>query len=116
MMLGTTSTCFHLNKIPFADNYPRGKQAVDVLIGQNFELEFATSEPKVLGPRETPGAVKTKLGWILCVSLDEVQQRNETRTMRVQTSNEDEHMRRMFEIESTGTENNGNASPLLRDQ
>ena len=66
------STWPHLDKIEFADNYLRGVHTVNVLIGEDFELEFPTSEPKVLGPKGTPGAVKTKLGWILCGSLNEV--------------------------------------------
>ena len=45
-------------------------QFLDVLIGQDFELEFATSEPKILGPKGTPGTVKTTLGWILCGPLN----------------------------------------------
>ena len=45
---------------------------VDVLIGQDFELEFATSKPKILGPKGKPGTIKTTLGWILCGPLNEV--------------------------------------------
>ena len=32
---------------------------VDVLIGQDFELEFATSKPKIRGPKGKPGTIKT---------------------------------------------------------
>ena len=58
------STWPHLDKIEFADNYLRGVQTVDVLIGDDFELEFPTSEPKVLGPKSTPGAVKAWLDFV----------------------------------------------------
>ena len=61
----------------------------DILTGQDFELEFATTEPKVLGPEGTPGAIKTTLGWILCGPLNEVQGSKETKTMRVQITNEE---------------------------
>ena len=39
----TPSAWPHLEKIKFVDCYPRGMQIEDVLIGQDFELEFATS-------------------------------------------------------------------------
>ena len=51
----------------------------DILTGQDFELEFATTEPKVLGPEGTPDAIKTTLGWILCGPLNEVQGSKETK-------------------------------------
>ena len=36
-------------------------QIEDVWIGRDFELEFATSEPKILVPKGAPGAIKTTL-------------------------------------------------------
>ena len=50
-------------------------QTVDVLIGQDFELEFATTEKKVLGPIGTHGVIKTTgtVGWILRGPLNENQ-------------------------------------------
>ena len=77
------------DQIKFADSYPSEMQFVDVLIGQDVELEFATSETKILGPKATPGTIKTNLGWILCGPLSEVQRRKKTRTMRVQITNEE---------------------------
>ena len=73
-------------------------QTIDVLIGQDFELEFATTEPKALGPKGAPGAIKTTLGWILCGPLNEVQRSKETRTTRVEITNKElnENMRRLF--------------------
>ena len=73
----TPSAWPHPDQIKFADSYPREMQFLDVLIGQDFELEFATSEPKILGPKGTPGTVKTTLGWILCGPLNEVQRRKQ---------------------------------------
>ena len=73
----TPSAWPHLEKIKFADSYPRGMQTVDVLTGQDFELEFATTEPKALGPKGAPGAIKTTLGWICVVhSRSPTKQRN----------------------------------------
>ena len=95
----------HISGIKFADSYPRGKETVDILIGQEFELDFTTTEPKILGPKGTPGAVKTKLGWILCGPLQGVQSRNEARYMRIQVSNMDlnEMLKECFQFEGIGT-------------
>lgn len=50
------------DQIKFADSYPREMQFVDVLIGQDVELEFATSATKILGPKGTPGTIKLLWG------------------------------------------------------
>ena len=73
-------------------------QTVDVLIGQDFELEFATTVPKALAPKGAPGAIKTTLRWILCGPLNKVQRSKETRTTRVEITNKElnENMRRLF--------------------
>ena len=92
-------------------------QTVDVLIGQDFELEFATTEPKALGPKGAPGAIKTTVGWILCGPLNEVQRSKETRTTRVEITNKElnENMRRLFKVETTGMECNNETAASLRD-
>jgi len=65
-------------------------QTVDVLIGQDFELEFATTSS---------------------------QRSKETRTMRVQITNKElnENMRRLFKGETTGMECNNETAACLRD-
>ena len=55
------------DQIKFADSYPREMQFVDVLIGQDVELEFATSETKILGPKGTPGTIKLLWGGFCAV-------------------------------------------------
>ena len=42
-------------------------QFVDVLIGQDVELEFATSATKILGPKGTPGTIKLLWGGFCAV-------------------------------------------------
>ena len=48
----------------FAENYPRGVQTVDVLNGEDSELEFTMSEPKVLGPKGTPAWCEEDKAWL----------------------------------------------------
>ena len=53
----------HLGQIHFADFYPRGPQAIDLLLGTAYEEKIKSGSRRVA--QEGPDAVHTIFGWVL---------------------------------------------------
>ena len=54
----------HLKNLVIADAYPRGEEAVDLVIGGDYSETIRTGNRKKAGPHQ-PIAVETLFGWIL---------------------------------------------------
>ena len=61
----------HLKKLQFADSYPRDRDSIDVIVGQDYYEAIKTGNRKLGGPRQ-PTAVETIFGWVLCGPCGEV--------------------------------------------
>ena len=55
----------HLKRLQFADAYPRDKDAIDILVGQDHYETIKTGNRRLGGPGQ-PTAVETVFGWVLC--------------------------------------------------
>uniref|UniRef100_A0A5S6Q835 DUF1758 domain-containing protein n=1 Tax=Trichuris muris TaxID=70415 RepID=A0A5S6Q835_TRIMR len=60
----------HIHGLNLADQFPRGKSEIDVLVGLDFYYDFMENVVR-RGKHNEPLAVRSTLGWILCGRVGE---------------------------------------------
>ena len=94
---------FHLRDIKFPEEFPRGEQEIDVLIGLDFCYSFVTRDI-VRGGSSEPVAIRTSLGWVFCAPTGGHDQEC-TVSMNVQIGIEEqlnETLQKFWSLESIG--------------
>uniref|UniRef100_A0A5S6R4J3 DUF1758 domain-containing protein n=1 Tax=Trichuris muris TaxID=70415 RepID=A0A5S6R4J3_TRIMR len=91
----------HVRNLALADEFPRGKAVVDILIGLDYYYEFIHG-PVRRRRREEPLAVQSSLGWILCGPTND-RERGTSRVLRVGFDDSaDSMLKRFWQLESVG--------------
>ena len=86
----------HLEGLPVADVYPRGRSEVDIVIGSAYEEKIRTGK-RVVGTFGCD-AVETIFGWVLSGELDHDPD-NEKTFNRIGTESLENMMRKFWEVE-----------------